>query len=156
MYCRGLGFRVIGSFEEHDGFDGVMLGVPGAGYHFEFTRSRGHPVTPSPTAEDLVVFYIPSEAEWQATCGSMLAAGFRHVPAANPYWEARGRTFADVDGYRVVLERAAWTNAPLPRCNARYFKANGATSGDSAASATLTMPDSVLRPGFVFARTLRP
>jgi hypothetical protein len=115
MYCRGLAFRVLGSFEAHDGFDGVMLGVPGAGYHFEFTRSREHPVTPSPTVEDLVVLYIPSKAEWQATCGSMLAAGFTHVPAANPYWDARGRAFADVDGYQVVLERAAWTNAALPR-----------------------------------------
>lgn len=156
MYCRGLGLRVIGSFEAHDGFDGVMLGFPGAGYHFEFTRSREHPLTPSPTVEDLAVFYLPSEAEWQAACASMLAAGFRLVPSANPYWEARGRTFADVDGYRVVLERAAWTNAPLPRRKARYFEASGATFGESAASATSTMPDSVLRPGFVFARTLRP
>lgn len=152
MYCRGLGFRVIGRFAEHDGFDGVMLGAPGAGYHFEFTRARAHPVAPSPTVEDLVVFYIPSEAEWQAACGSMLGAGFRRVPAANPYWEVRGRTFADADGYRIVLERAAWS----PSCEAGYLGASGATFGESAASATLTMPDSVLRPGFVFARTLRP
>ena len=142
----------MGRFEDHDGFDGVMLGAPGSGYHFEFTRSRAHPVAPTPTPEDLVVFYIPSEAEWQAACASMLAAGFRRVPAANPYWEARGRTFADPDGYRVVLERGAWT----PSCKAGYFDASGATFGESAASATSTMPASVLRPGFVFARTLRP
>ena len=42
MYCRGLGLRVIGSFENHDGFDGIMLGVAGANYHFEFTHSRQH------------------------------------------------------------------------------------------------------------------
>ena len=44
LYCRGLGLRVIGSFENHDGFDGMMLGVAGANYHFEFTHSRAHPV----------------------------------------------------------------------------------------------------------------
>ncbi|HSP15211.1 MAG TPA: VOC family protein [Thermoanaerobaculia bacterium] len=110
MYCRGLGLRVLGSFENHDGFDGVMIGVDGANYHFEFTYSRGHPVRPAPTVEDLAVFYIPLAAEWQAACARMLAAGFRQVTAFNPYWEARGRTFEDRDGYRIVLEQAEWIN----------------------------------------------
>jgi YycE-like C-terminal domain/YycE-like N-terminal domain len=114
MYCQGLGLRVIGSFEGHDGFDGVMLGIPGANYHFEFTCSREHPVPPAPTVEDLVVFYIPSEAEWRAACANMLAAGFRQVTAFNPYWEQRGRTYEDFDGYRVVLERAEWNNVAEP------------------------------------------
>ena len=81
MYCRGLGLRVIGSFENHDGFDGVMLGMSGANYHFEFTYSRTHPVRPASTVEDLAVFYIPAESEWEATCASMLAAGFKQVTA---------------------------------------------------------------------------
>jgi catechol 2,3-dioxygenase-like lactoylglutathione lyase family enzyme len=110
MYCRGLGLRVIDSFEDHDGFDGVMLGIAGGAYHFEFTRSRLHPVRPTPTVEDLVVFYLPSESQWQTTCASMLAAGFKHVTAFNPYWEIRGRTYEDCDGYRVVLQHAQWTN----------------------------------------------
>ena len=24
MYCHGLGFRIVGCFEDHDGFNGVM------------------------------------------------------------------------------------------------------------------------------------
>jgi catechol 2,3-dioxygenase-like lactoylglutathione lyase family enzyme len=113
MYCRGLGLRVIGSFEDHQGFDGLMLGMPGAEYHFEFTRSRHHPVRPTPTSEDLAVFYIPAHAEWRATCASMLAAGFKQVTAVNPYWEVNGRTYEDGDGYRVVLEQGEWSNAEL-------------------------------------------
>lgn len=108
MYCRGLGLRVLGTFEDHDGFDGVMLGVPGADYHFEFTRFRRDPVPPSPTVEDLVVLYVPDEAHWRAWCARVLAAGFREVAAFNPYWAARGRTYEDGDGYRIVLERAKW------------------------------------------------
>jgi len=109
MYCRGLRLRVVGSFEDHDGFDGVMLGVAGGTYHFEFTQSRKHPISPTPTVEDLVVFYIPSESEWEAACAGMLAAGFKAVAAFNPYWEVQGRTFEDCDGYRVVLQRAEWS-----------------------------------------------
>ncbi len=110
MYCRGLGLRVIGSFDDHDGFDGVMLGAAGAGYHFEFTYCRAHPVRPLPTVEDLVVLYVASEPEWQEACASMLAAGFERATAFNPYWDAAGRTFVDRDGYRIVLQQGGWKN----------------------------------------------
>jgi hypothetical protein len=110
MYRRGLGLRVVGTFEDHEGFDGVMLGLAGSGYHFEFTRHRTHPVAPAPTAEDLAVFYVPVEAEWQAACARMLAAGFAQVASFNPYWDARGRTYEDPDAYRVVLQHAGWSN----------------------------------------------
>jgi hypothetical protein len=58
MYRTGLGLLEIGRFENHAGFDGVMLGRPGLPYHFEFTFCRAHPVVPSPTPEDLIVFYL--------------------------------------------------------------------------------------------------
>lgn len=110
MYCRGLGLRVVGDFADHAGFDGVMLGAPGAAYHFEFTYCRHHPVVPTPTAEDLVVFYLPSLIEWQAVCDAMVAAGFAPVASFNPYWDLHGRTFEDQDGYRVVVQNDAWHN----------------------------------------------
>lgn len=108
MYCDGLQLQVLYRFEDHEGFSGVMVGVPGAAYHFEFTVCHAHPVAPAPTAEDLAVFYVPSEPEWQLACTRMQSAGFRSVAAFNPYWEERGRTFEDIDGYRVVLQRASW------------------------------------------------
>lgn len=114
MYCRGLGLRVLGSFEDHDGFDGVMLGVAGGPYHFEFTCSRKHPVRPAPTVEDLVVFYLPSAPDWRAACARMLSAGFRQVAALNPYWGKSGRTYEDCDGYRVVLQQEQWRNVDGP------------------------------------------
>ena len=110
MYCRGLDLRVLGSFENHQGFDGVMLGTVGGAYHFEFTRCRSHPVTPAPTAEDLAVFYITALPDWREACANMLAAGFRLVASFNPYWDAKGRTYEDPDGYRIVLQNAAWSN----------------------------------------------
>ena len=114
MYCRGLGLRVVDSFEDHEGFDGVMLGFEGAVYHFEFTYCRAHPVAPAPTAEDLVVLYIPDAGQWQRLCAGMSAAGFQNVTTFNPFWESRGRTFQDHDGYRTVLQQEAWRDAGAP------------------------------------------
>ena len=114
MYCQGLGLQVVGSFEDHDGFDGVMLGFEGSAYHFEFTHCRTHPVVPAPTLEDLLVFYVPAATDWQTACASMLAAGFKQVAAFNPYWETRGRTYEDPDGYRIVLQQAEWSNGGTP------------------------------------------
>jgi catechol 2,3-dioxygenase-like lactoylglutathione lyase family enzyme len=108
MYGNGLGLEEIGRFEDHEGFDGVMLGHPGQDYHFEFTVCRLHPVTPTPTPEDLVVFYLPDPGAWQQACARMLEAGFVERAPFNPYWGRRGRTFEDPDGYRVVLERGRW------------------------------------------------
>jgi catechol 2,3-dioxygenase-like lactoylglutathione lyase family enzyme len=108
MYRHGLGLVELGSFADHDGFDGVMLGRLGADHHFEFTFRRGHPVPPQPTPEDLLVLYVPDGDEWRERCAAMLAAGFVEVEALNPYWRPNGRTFADDDGYRVVLQRARW------------------------------------------------
>ncbi|MCA3002426.1 MAG: VOC family protein [Burkholderiales bacterium] len=110
MYTQGLGLDVLGSFEEHEGFDGTMLGIRGENVHFEFTFSRLHPVAPTPTAEDLLVFYLPEMEAWQHRCKCLLAAGFKEVPSFNPYWSQNGRTFEDRDGYRLVVQRAAWSN----------------------------------------------
>ena len=114
MYCRGLGLLVIGRFEDHDGFDGIMLGLAGATYHFEFTFCATHPVAASPTAEDLVVLYIRERIEWNRACANMLTAGFKQVASFNPYWDRCGQTFEDFDGYRVVLQNADWINAVTP------------------------------------------
>jgi len=109
MYCRGLGLRVVGSFENHAGFDGVMLSLEGSNCHFEFTRCRSHPVAPAPTPEDLLVFYMSVATDWIAACDRMVAAGFEQVTSFNPYWEVHGRTFRDPDGYRIVLQQEAWS-----------------------------------------------
>jgi hypothetical protein len=108
MYENGMGFNVLGRFDDHDGFDGVILGDPHEPYHLEFTTRRGHPAGRPPTEEHLLVFYLPRVDEWEIRCAGMIAAGFRLVTAANPYWDVNGRTFEDLDGYRVVLQNAAW------------------------------------------------
>lgn len=108
FYHDGLGLEILASFENHDGFDGVMLGKLGAPYHFEFTHHRGHTVGRAPTQDNLLVFYLPDMEKWQVAVARMQAHGFAPVPSYNPYWDKLGKTFEDADGYRVVLQNAAW------------------------------------------------
>lgn len=108
FYRDGLGLQEIGRFEDHDGFDGVMLGRPGAAYHLEFTTSRHHPATGSPGPEDVLVFYLPDGTEWREAVSRMTRCGFAPVSSINPYWDRRGVTFEDADGHRVVLQNAPW------------------------------------------------
>src|SRR5438128_5028670 len=108
FYRDGLGLVVIDSFKAHDGFEGVMLGLPGGAYHLEFTRNPEHPPGRAPTKDNLLVFYLPDVNEWRAAIDRMAVRGYQSVPSFNPYWERQGRTFEDPDGYRVVLQNAAW------------------------------------------------
>ena len=101
FYRDGLGFEVIGSFEDHDGFHGVMLGRHGLPYHLEFTSERGNEAGRAPTQDNLLVFYLPDSTDWQQSVNQMLQQGYKPVIPYNPYWQARGETFEDADGYRV-------------------------------------------------------
>jgi len=108
FYRDGLGLSLLFRFEDHDGFDGMMLGQEGAPYHFEFTRAKGHAAGRAPTQDNLLVFYLPDAGEWKAAVQRMQDAGFVSVASFNPYWDREGMTFEDPDGYRIVLQRAAW------------------------------------------------
>ena len=92
FYTEGLGLSRLGSFEDHDGFDGAMLGIPGAPYHLEFTHKRGHTAGPAPTEDNLLVLYLPGREAWQRAVDRMMAAGYDCVPSFNPYWDRDGRT----------------------------------------------------------------
>lgn len=108
FYRDGLGLDLLFRFEDHEGFDGVMLGRKGSPYHFEFTCAKGRLAGRAPTQDNLVVFYIPEEKRWRRAVDQMLDAGFPPVPSFNPYWDRHGQTFEDPDGYRVVLQLGSW------------------------------------------------
>lgn len=108
MYCDGLGLKKIGDFCDHEGFSGCMLGRDDLLWHLEFTQCHHHPVLPSPSSEDLLVLYVPEKENWERGCAKMDHAGFVRVSSFNPYWDRRGVTFEDADGYRVVIQNMRW------------------------------------------------
>lgn len=108
FYRDGLGLVVLYSFQGHDGFDAIIMGQENVPYHFAFTRTGKHQAGKAPTKDNLLVFYLPDREEWENAVARMKAAGFSPVSSFNPYWDRRGATFEDPDGYRIVLQQADW------------------------------------------------
>lgn len=104
FYAEILGLPVLYRFENHAGFDGVMLGLPGGRYHLEFTSSHTGSPCPAPSKENLLVLYFESEAAMYDVVERLAGHGCEPVPAENPYWTDHGAlSFEDPDGWRVVL-----------------------------------------------------
>jgi len=106
FYRDGLGLPEIGGFRDHDGYDGVFLAVPGTGAHLELTAGGGHGA-PVPHPESLLVLYLGDDEAVRAAAERL---GVDPVAPANPYWAVHGLTFADPDGFRVVLVGERWAS----------------------------------------------
>ncbi|MFC4559000.1 VOC family protein [Virgibacillus kekensis] len=103
FYERGLGLERLTDFENHNGYTGVILGIPNAAYHLEFTKhAKGSPC-PAPTEDNLLVFYIPDKEEIDRVADRLLGMGYPDVPPENNYWKEKGITIEDPDGWRIVL-----------------------------------------------------
>ncbi len=76
-----LGFTVSGTFEDHDGYDGIILRVPGEDAEFELTTGGEHGA-PAPHPESVLVLYLAD----QAAVDRLRARAATVVRAANPYW----------------------------------------------------------------------
>lgn len=103
FYEVGLQFQRIGSFSGHDGYTGVMLGMPDAQVHLEFTEHKDVRPMEQPSPDHLVVFYFKSAALRDACAKRMNALGYSEVAPKNPYWLEHGITLEDPDGWRIVL-----------------------------------------------------
>ena len=103
FYRDGLGLPVIGGFTDHDGYTGVMLGLPDLDYHLEFTTHIDGSPCAAPTADNLLVLYLADRAAVDTVASRLETMGYGSVPPENPYWAGRSVTIPDPDGWRVVL-----------------------------------------------------
>lgn len=105
FYRDGVGLTDLGGFEDHDGYSGALLGIPGAHAHLEFTTG-GTASGADPHPESLLVLYLGSPEAVRVVverCGAPIVA------SANPYWDREGAvTLLDPDGCRVVLSPDTW------------------------------------------------
>lgn len=104
FYCEGIGLRKLGSFKNHQGYNGVLIGLPGLPYHLEFTQHVAGSPCPAPTRENLLVLYVPDEARIRQIVQRLEQMGHPEVALENPYWKEKGAiTIEDPDGWRLVL-----------------------------------------------------
>lgn len=106
FYETGLGLKRIGEFHNHEGYDGVMFGLPDAEYHLEFTTHVNGSPCPAPTKDNLLVFYMPNKDEIEKIVNRLSNMGYHEVEPENPYWLEKGTTIEDPDGWRIVLMNA--------------------------------------------------
>ncbi len=103
FYGEGLGLQVVGSFGKHEGYTGVMFGLPDNDYHLEFTQHENGSPCPAPAKDNLLVFYLPDKNEQEKIANKLFSLGYNSVPPENPYWKEKGITIEDPDGWRIVL-----------------------------------------------------
>lgn len=96
---------IIGHFEGHAGYSGVMIGLPTEPFHLEFTHASGGSPCPAPTKDNLLLLYLESEQVYISAVKRMEVHGHRPVEQENPYWKDKSQTFEDPDGWGVVLFR---------------------------------------------------
>jgi catechol 2,3-dioxygenase-like lactoylglutathione lyase family enzyme len=99
FYRDGAGFRETGRFSGHAGYDGVFLDIPGTGTQLELTTGGEHGAA-DPHPESLLVLYLDSEPDRDVISARLAQT---EVVAANPYWRANARAYADPDGFQLLL-----------------------------------------------------
>ena len=99
FYRDRIGLPELGRFTDHDGYDGVFLGIPGTGSHLEFTAGGDHPA-PEAHPESLLVLYLETQEELDTTADRLAES---ETTPVNPYWQRNARAFADPDGFQVLL-----------------------------------------------------
>lgn len=102
FYGDILGLDILGHFESHEGYDGVFMGLKGAGWHLEFTTSAQAPEH-QPDEDDLLVFYQQTHEEYNALRQKLVLNNINPIPAKNPYWNENGTSYTDPDGYNIII-----------------------------------------------------
>jgi len=106
-FYRLLDLPELGSFEDHDGYSGLIFGLPDSSRQLELVQREGE--APSPTNEDQLVLYLGSAERVALASERFRAGGFQARTPANPYWQRSGAVcFVDPDGYWLILSPDAW------------------------------------------------
>ena len=102
FYTTVLGFEVLGSFENHDSYDGFFLGKPNLDWHLEFKTSN-ETIEFNYNEDDILVFYPNTILEYNNLIENILSNTIQLITSKNPYWNLNGKMFLDPDGYHIVI-----------------------------------------------------
>ena len=103
FWSKLVGFEILSRFENHDGYDGAILGYPNSQWELEVTyHSSGMPL-PAPTDEDITALYLARD-DADEIINRLRLAGHPQMNHPNPYWQAMGASVhTDPDGYTLII-----------------------------------------------------
>lgn len=102
FYIDVLGFELLGSFENHDNYDGIFIGKPNLDWHFEFTKSDKK-ANHFSDEDDILVLYPETNSEHKKLINSLISYNILTITSNNPYWNVNGKMFLDPDGFRIII-----------------------------------------------------
>lgn len=105
FYTHILNFQVLGSFENHNGYNGIFLGKENENWHLEFTETK-EKIIFSFNEDDILVFYPKFKEEYDKILKRVSDNGIHFIEAKNPYWNENGKMFLDPDGYRIIISNS--------------------------------------------------
>ena len=102
FYTEILGLEVLGSFENHNNYDGVFIGKPNENWHLEFTQTT-EIVNHTFDEDDILVFYPNTNQEYELILEKIIKENIQFIKPKNPYWKENGKMILDPDGYRIIV-----------------------------------------------------
>lgn len=102
FYIEILRLKLLGGFENHNGYDGIFIGKPNENWHLEFTKSD-EVINFNFAEEDILVFYPNTKLEFELIHDNLIANKIEFIQAKNNYWNDNGKMILDPDGYRIVI-----------------------------------------------------
>lgn len=102
FYINILNLEILGSFKNHNNYDGVFIGKKNLDWHLEFTTSdelAEHHFD----EDDILVFYPTEQYFYDAILENIKNHNVKILQAKNPYWNDNGILIQDPDGYNIIV-----------------------------------------------------
>ena len=104
FYTSVLNFEILGKFENHDGYDGVFLGIKGENWHLEFTQNEEKPQSHF-DEDDALVLYPKTQETYEEILENLKKFEVPLLEPKNPYWRDKGVCFEDCDHYKIIISK---------------------------------------------------
>ena len=102
FYTSVLNFEVLGSFANHDNYNGVFIGKENLNWHLEFTTSN-EIIKQDYDEDDIFVFYPSTIISFNKTIENIKNYNLKIHKAKNPYWNKNGILIKDPDGQNIII-----------------------------------------------------
>ena len=102
FYNNIFGFELLGSFVNHNNYDGIFIGKSKLDWHLEFTKSN-EIVNFNFGDEDYLVFYPENKSEYDKILENISKNNIEFISPKNPFWNENGKVILDPDGFGIII-----------------------------------------------------